>query len=166
MGKIDWNKTRAYAAGYNGIFLNLKNREKNGIVSESERDRLVQEIKDKLLSLINPKTNNPVFKAIYTRKDLNIPQDDIHSPDLYLGYYKYIRSSWDTAVGATPKEIFIKRQTKWSGDHLFDSTEVPGILFVNKTIRAKKPAIVDVIPTVLHELNIPMIRPFDGKNLL
>ncbi|MBI4008770.1 alkaline phosphatase family protein [Candidatus Roizmanbacteria bacterium] len=166
LGKIDWNKTRAYAAGYNGIFLNLKNREKNGIVSESERDRLVQEIKDKLLSLINPKTNNPVFKAIYTRKDLNIPQDDIHSPDLYLGYYKYIRSSWDTAVGATPKEIFIKRQTKWSGDHLFDSTEVPGILFVNKTIRAKKPAIVDVIPTVLHELNIPMIRPFDGKNLL
>lgn len=101
----------------------------------------------------------------FREKGLGIYSINTSSPDLYLGYYKGIRSSWDTAVGATPKDIIVKRKSKWSGDHLFDASEIPGVLFTNKKLEIKNARIIDIIPTVLKQFGIAEAEGLDGKSL-
>ena len=36
---VDWSKTRAYALGLNGLYVNVKGREEDGIVEPGDRDR-------------------------------------------------------------------------------------------------------------------------------
>lgn len=141
---IDWTKTKAYALGFNSLYLNLKGREGQGIVTKREKPRLIKEISQKLRNLKNPTNNQRVIKNIYPRKE----------PDLIIGYYQNHRASWETAVGATPKKVFKKRTEKWKGDHLFDASEVPGVFFANQKLRLRKPAITDVIPLALKEFGI------------
>src|ERR1700733_6388230 len=46
---VDWSGTRAYGLGLNGLYLNLRGREREGIVQDDDASRLLSEIKDKLL---------------------------------------------------------------------------------------------------------------------
>lgn len=149
LDQVDWEKTKAYAIGYNGVYLNLKGREERGIVEKKDSQALEEKLKKDLLQIINPNNDLKVIKNVYTKEELKIKSDDANSPDLFIGYYKGIRSSWDTAVGATPKNIFNKRVDKWSGDHLFDASEVPGVLLSNKDLKLKNPQITQIMPLVL-----------------
>lgn len=150
---IDWTKTRAFSAGYNGIFINLKGREKGGIVDASSDDSLVAELSQKLLKSQNPFTNRPLVKHVYTAHDLKTDKNDLSSPDLFIGFYKGARASWDSAVGIVNEEVVRERKSKWSGDHLFDPTEVPGVLISNKQLSLKKPGITQVMPYILEMFN-------------
>src|SRR4029453_19255445 len=42
--KVDWPRTRAYALGLNGLYVNVKGREKDGIVEPGARESLAAEI--------------------------------------------------------------------------------------------------------------------------
>ena len=45
---VDWSRTRAYGLGLNGFYLNLRGREREGIVEPGpQADALLKEIKDK-----------------------------------------------------------------------------------------------------------------------
>jgi hypothetical protein len=52
-GGLDRAKTKAYAVGFNGIYLNLKGREAGGIVDPADRKRLVDEIRGKLAAFVD-----------------------------------------------------------------------------------------------------------------
>jgi predicted AlkP superfamily phosphohydrolase/phosphomutase len=151
---VDWSKTRAYAAGYNSVFLNIDGREKEGIVKRSEVQHLLDEIIEKLAGYNNPETGENVIKKVYTGKDLGISQNDPYAPDMILGFYKGTRASWDSAIGAAVDYTIRKREGKWSGDHLFDPSEVPGVLLSNKRLKIKDPGITDVVPEALKSLGI------------
>jgi len=142
---IMWSKTKAYGIGYNGIYLNLLGREGQGIVSNKSKKALKNLIKNKLLKAVNPFNNKKLVKNIYFKEELGIAINDNKAPDIFIGYYKGARASWSTAVGKTLEKVFSKRNSKWKGDHLFDATEVPGILFTNKPHDLKNPKITDTI---------------------
>ena len=72
------------------------------------------------------------------------------TPDLYVGFNVGYRASWQTALGACPKELIEDNLRKWSGSHLFDPDLIPGIIFSNRTITKKQPSIYDVTPTILQ----------------
>ena len=70
---------------------------------------------------------------------------------------------------------------KWSGDHIVDPEPVPGILFVNRSLtpggaragapvhpHAKQvtPNIIDLAPTILNHLEVPVPETMEGKSLL
>ena len=133
-------------------------------MSSEEKQLLQQELSHKLLQIVNLEMGHQVIKHVYSKKELGIEENNVQSPDLFIGYYKNIRSSWDTAVGAAPKDIIVKRESKWSGDHLFDASEIPGVLFINKKVHLQNPHIIDVMPTVLKQFKIQN-RFFDGKLL-
>ena len=48
--------------GYNGIYLNLKGREGEGIVEDNEVPSLEKEISERLMQIVNPETGGPVMK--------------------------------------------------------------------------------------------------------
>ncbi len=142
---INWSMTKAYAVGYNGIYLNMEGREGKGFIKSKNKEKVKKMIKDRLLKVVNPFSRTKLVKKIYFKEELGINSDDSKAPDIFIGYYKGTRASWDTAVGKTPREVFIKRTSKWKGDHLFDASEVPGVLFLNKRHDLKNFKITDTI---------------------
>lgn len=151
---VDWSKTKAYAAGYNSVFFNISGRESGGIVDQNDVSNLQKEIISKFMEEENQLTHEKIMKHVYTRQEMGISTDDSYAPDLILGFYKGTRSSWDSAIGATTVDVIQKRTYKWSGDHLFDPTEVPGVLFSNKKLGLKNPKITEVMPNVLKMVGI------------
>ena len=51
---VDWSKTKAFAVGFSQIFLNIRDREAQGIVTLAEADQLRRQIKNDLLKLRDP----------------------------------------------------------------------------------------------------------------
>ena len=70
-----------------------------------------------------------------------------NGPDLIVGLERGYRFSWQTALGATPEELFTSNDTAWSGTHLVDPELVPGILLSNEAIQRDRVSVLDLFPT-------------------
>ena len=162
---VNWAKTRAYGVGFNGLSLNLRGREKRGIVRAAERQKLLKEIAQKLLALHDEKTGERIFLKVYHAEELYTGPYVEKAPDLILGYNKGYRASWETVLGKFPKELLRDNTEKWSGDHLMEAELVPGILLANKKITAARPALSDLAPTVLAEFGIAKQEGMVGNGL-
>ncbi|HRI87898.1 MAG TPA: alkaline phosphatase family protein, partial [Candidatus Hydrogenedentes bacterium] len=163
----DWSRTKAYAIGVGGIYLNLKGREGNGIVSPEESVALVQEIRDKLLQVVNPDTGEKVFAEVYIVDDV-AQGAAANAPDIQLGYAEGYQTSKPSARGAAPAELFLPNEDKWSGDHAASAANVTrGIFFSNKPLAgAVDPSILDLAPTTLEFLNVEIPNGYQGRSLL
>jgi len=163
---VDWSKSQAYALGLSGIYINLKGREKKGIVEPgSPYEQLQKEIIDKILEYRDPETGE---KLLYrTFKFQNIYKGDYtnNSPDIVLGFHPGYRVSWKTALGGVPKPVVEKNGANWSGDHCMDPSFVPGSFLSNKQFNNHQPHISDLAPTVLNEFGLEIPEGMDGKVL-
>lgn len=128
---IDWTKTRAYAMGLNGIYLNQVGREAQGIVTADERDALIAELGTALPTWRDAKNDQPIVlhahagSATYHGSHL----DD--APDVVVGFNVGYRASWQTTLGAVPPVLVEDNLQKWSGDHCVAPELVPGILLTS-----------------------------------
>ena len=161
---VDWSRTRAYAFGLSGIYLNLAGRESQGIVaSGQEADELKAEITGKLMKLVDEQHSASPFKKIYDSRQAYFGPYVENSPDLIIGYNKGYRVSWETAVGRAKGEVFVDNTRNWSGDHCVDPELVPGVFFSNhKFSLTEAPSIVDLAPTILSFLGVPVPSYMDG----
>jgi len=148
---VDWSRTRAYGLGLNGLYINLKGREKSGIVDPAQRAALAAEIANALLKTEDPATHQRAITAVYQTPETNgqIAHAD-RAPDLIVGYAKGTRCSNESALGAVPDAIMSDNIEAWSGDHCMDPASVPGVLFTSRpltgnvsTLRDLPSAIVD-----------------------
>ena len=163
---VDWSKTKAYALGLGNIYINLKGREKNGIVSPgAERDALVAELKEKMPQMVDPLTGEkPVYK-VYERDEIYRGYDPAITPDLRATNTPGYRVSWQTSLGGVPELLVEDNMKAWSGDHCsVDPDFVPGILLSNRKL-SSKPNMLDVAPTILKLLGTPVPKEFEGKPL-
>jgi predicted AlkP superfamily phosphohydrolase/phosphomutase len=163
---IDWSKTKAYALGFGGIYLNRIAREYYGIVAETEVKALKNELKEKLRSFIDPKTGKNAVYAVYLQEEIFQGQASGDAPDLFVGFNEGYRASWQTALGAVPRTLIDDNKRKWSGDHLVDPHFVPGVIFSNKKLGLTEPTIIDLSPTILKLYGIQFPRNIPGKPLL
>jgi predicted AlkP superfamily phosphohydrolase/phosphomutase len=163
LGNINWTETKAYGLGFNSIYLNIKGREKNGIVDEKDRLILSKKIAKELEEIIDPENNiHPIHRAY--------PGDKIYkgayknaSPDICIGYNRGYRVSWQSAIGMVREDIISVNKDIWSGTHLISPELVPGILLTNRKIAIEEPDLRDLPVTILKEFNI--ICNMEGRNL-
>ena len=152
---IDWSGTYAYNVGLNALYINLKNREKNGIVPPRDRSALMDEISQKLLAFIDPDSGKFAITKVYQREQVYKDRGSLEiGPDLVIGYAKGTRGSGHSALGAVGMEVITDNVDEWSGDHEMDHEVVPGVLFTNR--RLKKPAtrLQDLAAAILAEFGI------------
>jgi predicted AlkP superfamily phosphohydrolase/phosphomutase len=162
---VDWSRTRAYAVGLAGVYLNLRGREAQGIVTSTQAEPLKQEIAVKLEGLQDPEGDRRVIaEAVDMAKRYRGPYLD-QSPDLIVGYADGYRVSWDAAIGKVAGEVVSDNAKCWSGDHCVDPRLVPGVLFCNRQIPAEAPSIVDVAPTILELYGIAPPAHMEGRSL-
>ena len=152
---VDWHRTRAYAVGLNGLYINLSGREAFGVVAPEERNRLVAEISTKLLHTIDSATGQPVISRMFRREEIyTLPPDDEVAPDLIVGYAKGTRGSDESALGELPMETVVDNHDAWSGDHCMDPAVVPGILLTSRLLKQTPADLQALAPAILAEFGI------------
>ncbi|HEY9140044.1 MAG TPA: alkaline phosphatase family protein [Bryobacteraceae bacterium] len=146
---IDWTKTRAYAFGLGGLYLNLRGREAHGIVMEEDTVALKDELVRKLTGLVDDEMGKTAIRSVYRATDIYRGPYLGAAPDLIIGYAEGYRASWDAATGRVTAAIFEDNRKAWRGDHCVDPPLVPGVLFSNLKMTAADPGIEDLAPTAL-----------------
>ena len=164
---MDWSKTYAYAMGLGGIYLNLKGREHGGIVGEGgEADRVRTAIQTGLAGAPDPETGGTAVRSVSRREDLYSGAYVTESPDLLVNFSPGYRVSWQSSLGGFANQIIENNDRRWSGDHIIDPDAVPGILFLNRPLTDNHANIIDLAPTILKSLNVPVPQSVEGKSLL
>lgn len=163
---VDWSRTKAYALGFNGLYINQRGREGKGIVSPLEKEGLMEEIARRLPQVSDPLTGGrPVLKVYKAHECYSGPY--VHEgPDLIVGYRQGYRASWQTALGKVPKDLLETNTKKWSGDHCMAPDVLPGILLTNRPLIASEPSLYDVTATLLASFGIPIPPEMKGRPLL
>ena len=163
---VDWSKTKAYALGLTGMFLNLKGRESRGTVEPGEEaKRLKAEMIGKLNGLTDSDKGAVGLREVFDTAELYNGPYAGNAPDLLIGYNAGYRTSWDCATGVVAGPIFEDNVKAWSGDHCIDPRLVPGVLFSNFEIDEDDPALIDIAPTALRLFGIEPPKHMEGKTL-
>lgn len=163
---VDWSHTRAFAYGLAGIFLNIRGRERDGIVAPGkERLGLQHEIKNKLESLVDERDgSNIIRRCILAQEVLKGPYVN-DAPDLLVGYHIGYRASWNSAIGKITNLVIEDNTRSWSGDHCIDPALVPGVFFSNWKIEDETSSLADIAPTILSLFGSDRQGFHDGKVL-
>jgi predicted AlkP superfamily phosphohydrolase/phosphomutase len=163
---VNWTQTRAYGVGLNGLYINLRGRESNGIVEAgTAADSLMAEIRAKLLAVQDLKAKQPVITRVDLAGEAYQGSYAREGPDLIVGYNRGYRAGWQTILGAFPTDEIEDNTNPWSGDHCMDYTLVPGVLLSNRKIAAEAPALTDIAPTILAEFGIPKAKGMIGQSV-
>lgn len=164
---VDWTRTKAYALGLGGLFINQAGREAQGIVHDGQEKRAVkQAIIDGLLALRDEASGaQPVRRVFDAAAHYRGPYAE-NGPDLIVGFAEGYRVSWDAVTGKFGAAVIEPNPKAWSGDHCVDPELVPGVLFCNRRVATKTPGIVDIAPTVLAAFGVPVPAYMDGKPFL
>ncbi|MBM3293955.1 MAG: twin-arginine translocation signal domain-containing protein [Candidatus Aminicenantes bacterium] len=163
----DWSKSKAYGLGLNGLYVNERGREAEGIVAAgAEKDNLVREIRRKLEEYRDPKTGEQVVLKAYAGKDVYSGAAAESAPDIVLGFNRRYRISFQSPLGRIPREIMEDNTAKWSGDHMGAAELLSGVLFANEPIKAEAPALYDVTATILDRFGIAKTPEMIGRTVL
>jgi len=131
---VTWETTRAYALGLNSLYLNIANREGQGIVQPQEIEGLLEEIKTKLLDWKTEDGKQIISRVLLKHEAFTGPYARL-GPDLVIGYAPGFRASSETGLGKSAAISLETNMEHWGADHCIDSTKVPAVLFTNRDIR-------------------------------
>lgn len=152
---VDWSRTQAYALGLNGLYLNLRGRERLGVVPPDQRRIVLDELATALLRLTDPATGQRVVARVYRRDE--VYEDGDHpdlGPDLIVGYAKGYRGSNESAIGQLTLPMITDNLSAWSGDHAMVHEAVPGVLFTSRPLGRRVGSLRDLGAAVLAEFGV------------
>ena len=159
-GNVNWSRTQAYAIGLNGLYINLRGRERFGTVVPSDRDNLLEELRDKLLAYRDPDSGEPAITKVYI-SELEYTDGgylDI-GPDMQVGFAKGTALARESALGEFSEEIIWDNTDAWSGDHLMDHEAVPGVLLTNRPLGRAVTALNNLAAALLAEFGTENFPP-------
>lgn len=163
---VDWSKTRAYSMGFGDVYVNLRGREKEGIVAPGEEYEQVRAaLSRELLEITDPKGGERAVSRVFRREDIYRRFDPRLIPDLIVSNRPGYRVSWQSTLGVPTETIFEDNRDVWSGDHCsLDPDLVRGVLFSSRAFRSEPvPAIADVTASLRALLGAASAPDAAGK---
>ncbi|HEV3341293.1 MAG TPA: alkaline phosphatase family protein [Pirellulales bacterium] len=165
MKDVDWSQTVAYGLGLNGLYLNLKGRERDGIVEPGEQqESLLTELSQRLEG-VTDSAGQKVIRNVYRADKVYSGDATALAPDLIVGYARGYRASWATSKGDLTSDWLLPNDSAWSADHCADALEVPGLLVTNRPIRGRNPKLVDLAPSILGLFGLNVPSSMTGKDV-
>ena len=166
---VDWSRTRAFAYGiFGSVVVNLRGRERDGVVAAEEYEQLCAELAARLADLRGP-DGEPIVAAVHRREDLFHGPELTRIPDLVVEFRDY---AWLGKGNLTERRDQLEDRVVptahpnavYSGSHRQDG------IFVLSGPAARKgaelaPGILDVAPTVFYLLDEPIPVDFEGRLL-
>lgn len=174
---IDWSRTKAYCsevlAAPPSILINLKGVKPEGIVDPADYDSLVNTIIEKLADLKDPRTGKPVINKIWRRDEVFHGPFANEGADLILDWW-----SEDSLFSTEPsfpedndKSALVIREHKpaetseWGGTHRLYGIVVARAPVFRSGTEVQNPRLIDIAPTLLHLLGVPVPEDMDGHVL-
>ncbi len=165
---INWEKTRCTAVPasiYGNIFLNVKGRDESGVLEPgAPLEKFKQELIRELGKITAPDSGGAAFSKIYSREQIFPGKNEGIAPDLLA------RPADGFAIFSQLNERQIFRPTKpWediTGTHRVEGIFLAkGEKIVSAKNRSAEAAIIDLAPTILYLLGLPIPDSMDGKVL-
>jgi predicted AlkP superfamily phosphohydrolase/phosphomutase len=154
---VDWERTRAYAGSGSGECVFVSKH-----VPAAERGAVCDQVIEALLAVRDPDTGERVLEAAHRREDVYAGSELERLPDVLLDFGERPYLAADRL--ATPELIERLPASGGGGRH-----RRPGVLLAagpGITAGAIDGAsIVDVCPTVLHAMRLPVPDDLDGRVL-
>jgi predicted AlkP superfamily phosphohydrolase/phosphomutase len=166
---VDWSRTRAFAYGiFGSVVVNLRGRERDGIVDPEEYEALREELASKLADLRDP-AGEPIVAAVHRREDLFRGPELTRIPDLVVEFRDY---AWLGKGNLTERSGVLEDgivpaahpNAVYSGSHRPDGLFVLAGPAAQPGARLA-PGILDVAPTVFYLLDEPIPLDFEGSLL-
>jgi predicted AlkP superfamily phosphohydrolase/phosphomutase len=165
-GSVDLHETKAYALGLSGIYLNIRGRERYGVVSAGDEvDAVKKEIIEKLTLFRDPMNNATVVRRVLRREELFKGPATPDAPDLIVCYNAGYRASWQTALGGLPQPVIEDNTLAWSGDHCIDPELVPGVILSNHPLSVEPLHLMDIGPSVHAYFGLDDAHTFEGRSI-
>ena len=168
--RVNWSRTRAYSFGCGKVYINQEGREGQGIVTAGPAsEALEEEISARFLAWRDPKTGGSVVSAVYRSRDVQWGPQMFRAPELIVGLRDGYRVSWTSLGQISLGEPVEDNLSALGGDHIsVDYELVPGSLFSNARLdlSGDRPHILDIAPTILTALGLPIPAEMDGRNRL
>jgi predicted AlkP superfamily phosphohydrolase/phosphomutase len=161
---IDWSKTRAYAQGNFGqIFLNVEGRQPQGCVKAADARPVLDDLKARLLEIPHPESGNPLVERVYEREEL------YHGPHVHLAPdLTVVLNDWryrTIGLHDFTTHRMIAPAFGPTGDHRLDGILIATGRGIQPEARPTQANLLDIAPTVLHLLGIPVPEDMDGRVL-
>lgn len=165
LGNIDWSRTRAFSRGnYGQIYVNLKGREPYGSVNPGrEYEETVGEIISKLREVTDPATGEKILGEIYRKEEIYSGKHVPRMPDVVF-IPRDMRYKAIGIVDFTTRR-FIEPTFGNSGDHRMDGIFLADGPPFRRGARGEDLSLIDLTPTILHILGMPVPSDMDGHVL-
>lgn len=156
---LDWKRTQAYVASVSehGIRVNLEGREPLGVVPQSRYEEFRKQMRAEILALRDPDSGEPLVREVYMREELFYGDKLGDAPDLVF--------ELATGIGApsTPSGNSHVMPSGWkSGEHDPEGILVAHGPHVPRGRRLANAHLIDIAPTVLHVMGVPIPDDMDG----
>ena len=154
---VNWSTTKAFMLGSTGIYFNVKGREKKGILTHEQMVRLTGRICRELTTLAVD--GKKIFSHVYQKSQYIAKQDGNNIPEILLEPQRgFVISSRLEGV----KEMIETSQEWDSGTHDTNGIFLAVGDIIREGFRVEQMNIIDVLPTILYLVGLPIPTNVDG----
>jgi predicted AlkP superfamily phosphohydrolase/phosphomutase len=173
-GKIDWSRTKAYSDSLFPIIrINLEGREPEGIVKPGhEYQQLLETIRQALLECRDETSGRRIVDGVFFRDEIYFGPQVEKAPDLLVRWKEEEKISGialpDGALDSshtseTARPLVPGEDSKIiSGDHRLHGVFLMSGKQIREGFRIPQPNIVDLAPTILQLMGLPIPSDMDG----
>ncbi|HEX6303012.1 MAG TPA: alkaline phosphatase family protein [Anaerolineales bacterium] len=141
---IDWLHSSAYSIGLNSLYLNLADREGQGMVQPKQHEPILSDLELGLLALKDP-DGYPVVQKVWRAQEAFNGVNVDRGPDLVIGFSPGYRASAETGLGGWEREAVVSNADHWNADHCINPLAVPGVIFANGELEhISRPSYYDI----------------------
>ncbi len=163
LSSIDWSATKAFSAPIpqQGIYVNLRGREPNGIVDRADYESVRDELMERLGSLVDPDDGRPAVDRVLRREEVMEGPEAEDAPDLFPICRDY---AYELSDGLFSPSVFDDYRDLPRGFHRMDGIfglAGPGI----EGRKGLKAHLYDIAPTALYLAGCKL-PPMDGRVLV
>jgi len=162
---LDWSSTKAFFPSIpaQGIFINLGSGERKGTVQAGrEYDELRERIKQALLDLRDRETGEALMDWVKFREELYSGPESKYSPDIVFCARNY---SYLARQHFGDPRIIRLSENQPNGFHRPEGIFIAYGKDIREGFAFKGADIMDLAPTVLHLMGLPVPDDMDGKVL-
>lgn len=163
---VDWSKTKAYAIGTTAgqVYMNLQGREPAGsVMPGDDYKKTREEIIAALCNLVDRESGEKVVEELYRKEDLYTGPNADKAPDIVFLPKGLETAAFGEYEFASHRLIDYSRGL--SGAHRMDGLLMMSGASLKKGKKVESAHIMDLAPTVLYLMGLPVPRDMDGKVL-
>lgn len=161
---IDWQHTFAYSGMPTecAIYVNLEGSEPQGVVDQSETYHgLCEDIRRELLELTDPRSGRKVIKRAFLRQEIYQGPYVEAAPDILF----QLEPGYIATHTSTSRGLFEDVSSEGRGCHAMEGILVVVGPHVAEGQVIAEAHIVDLAPTILHIMGLPVPNVMDGRVL-